>query len=165
MENRKNQAFILLGSNLGDRLNNLKKAVDGISDLGNVIRLSGLYRTEPWQMNSNYWFVNQVLELETPLTPEALIDKLLLLESALGRTRTAAEGYQSRIIDIDILLFNDDMIDTEKLTIPHPRMHLRRFTLMPLAEIAPNKTHPIIKSTSIELLQACEDQSEVQRMN
>lgn len=165
MENRKNQAFILLGSNLGDRLNNLQKAVDGISDLGNVIRLSGLYKTEPWQMNSNDWFVNQVLELETPLTPEALIDKLLLLESELGRTRTAAEGYQSRIIDIDILLFNDDMIDTEKLTIPHPRMHLRRFTLMPLAEIAPNKIHPIIKTTSLELLQACEDQSEVQRMN
>ena len=116
-------------------------------------------------MSSDDWFVNQVLELETSLKADTLIDKLLLIESELGRTRTMAEGYQSRLIDIDILLFNDETLDTAKLIIPHPRMHLRKFTLMPLAEIAPNKIHPIIRTTSLELLQACEDESEVQRMN
>jgi 2-amino-4-hydroxy-6-hydroxymethyldihydropteridine diphosphokinase len=164
MENKNNRAFILLGSNLGDRINNLQNATDFISGLGIVLKCSGLYKTEPWQMNSNDWFVNQVLQVETSLKADALIDALLEIETELGRTRTAATGYESRIIDIDILYFNDEIIESERLTIPHPRMHLRKFTLMPLSEIAHDIIHPIKRMTSLQLLKACEDTSVVQRM-
>lgn len=165
MEINKNQAYILLGSNLGDRIKHLKDAAFALNKLGEIKTLSGLYKTEPWQMDSDDWFANQVLELETALKANDLIDRLLLIESELGRTRTATEGYQSRIIDIDILYFNDEVIETTKLTVPHPRMHLRRFTLMPLSEIAPEQLHPTKRMTSLQLLDKCEDQSEVLRMN
>jgi 2-amino-4-hydroxy-6-hydroxymethyldihydropteridine diphosphokinase len=143
--------YIALGSNLGDRAENLRQAREqiGAPDL-RVLRASSIYETAPRDVEDQPWFLNQVIECETDLFPRQLLARLQKIEKAMGRTRTSAKG--PREIDLDILLFGDAVIKAPELEIPHPRMTERRFVLEPLAELAPEKRHPGTRRTVREML-------------
>jgi 2-amino-4-hydroxy-6-hydroxymethyldihydropteridine diphosphokinase len=148
----RNIIYLSLGSNLGDRAGNLRVAIERLSRFGKIVAVSSFYETEPIEVTNQPWFVNCAVVLETEQMPEALLRELLALEQSMGRRRTQKKG--PRTIDIDILLFGDATIETADLSIPHPAMHQRRFVLEPLAEIAPEQRHPILKRSVRELLDA-----------
>jgi len=155
-------AYVGLGSNLGDRAGNLVMAIRGMLDVDlEVIRLSHLYETEAVETFAQPRFLNMVAELkgDTVLSPEALMKRLLQVEQSLGRIRGLAKG--PRTIDLDLLLYGHEMCDTQLLTLPHPRLQHRRFVLVPLAELAPRLVHPTLKKTIGELLEGLDDDSEV----
>jgi 2-amino-4-hydroxy-6-hydroxymethyldihydropteridine diphosphokinase len=157
-------AYVSLGSNLGDRAGFLLLAVRGMLAAGlDVIRLSSIYETQPVEYTEQPMFLNLVAELRgsTLPTPEQTLARLLRIEFALGRTRDIRLG--PRTIDLDLLLFKDEQRDTEFLTLPHPRLHLRRFVLVPLSELVPNLVHPVLQQSISDLLANCEDQSIVKR--
>ena len=166
--------FLLLGSNQGDREGNLLKACAGISQrIGNIINRSSVYETEPWGFEDSTWFYNQALEIETELSPERMLEEIHGIEKELGRTREApsnysgcscSTGYSSRTIDIDILFYGSKIHFTEDLMIPHPRLHERKFTLLPLDEIAPGFIHPVYRKPVSGLLQHCIDEGSVNRL-
>jgi len=159
-------AYVSLGSNLGDRAGFLLLAVRGMLGAGlDVIRLSSIYETQPVEYTEQPMFLNLVAELRgsTLPTPEQTLARLLRIEFALGRTRDIRLG--PRTIDLDLLLFKDEQRDTEFLTLPHPRLHLRRFVLVPLTELVPTLVHPVLQQSISELLANCEDQSMVKRWN
>lgn len=145
-------AYISLGSNIGDRAGRLREAIKQLSSLGKVLAASSLYEAEPVEYIEQPWFVNCVVELETELTPAKLLDGILRIEEKMGRHRLVKKG--PRNIDLDILLYDDEIVEDAKLTIPHPAMHERRFVLEPLAEIAPEAWHPVDKRIIRELLDA-----------
>ena len=155
------RAYVGLGSNLGDRATNLLLGVRGMMNAGlRVARLSSVYETEPVDLSDQPPFLNMVAELAGPLpSPEQLLARLLRIESALGRTRTVRRG--PRTLDLDLLIYGDIQQQTELLTLPHPRLHLRRFALAPLAELAPHAVHPTLKKTFAELLSDLEDEAAV----
>ena len=155
--------FIGLGSNLGDRAGNLLLAVRGMMDAGlSITRLSSIYETEPVDVTDQPSFLNMVAEAYAPqFSPEQTLARLLRIEYALGRRREIARG--PRTIDLDLLLYGDQACSTEFLTLPHPRLHLRRFVLVPLAELAPGLSHPSLQRTISELLAATEDDAQVTR--
>ena len=146
-----NLVYLSLGSNIGDRQNHLREAVARLERLGRVVSVSSFYETEPVEFKEQAWFLNCAVALQTSKAPEQLLDAILQLEQQMGRQRLQKKG--PRAIDIDILLFADTIIDSPELTIPHPAMHQRRFVLEPLAEIAPEATHAVIKKTIRELLE------------
>lgn len=151
-------ALLLLGTNIGNRLQNINSAIELInSSVGKVLGKSSIYETEPWGFSSEQLFYNMALTVETPLCPEELILKLGAIEKEIGRTRSHNIVYENRIIDIDILSFEDILINTTELEIPHPRMHLRRFTLLPIQELLPKWIHPAINKNIAELLMDCKD--------
>ena len=155
-------AYIGLGSNLGDRAGNLLLGIHGMLDAGlEVLRLSQIYETQPVDTFAQPLFLNLVAELRgSPLPgPEELMTHLTLIEQSLGRTREIAMGPRS--IDLDLLLYRNETRDSQFLTLPHPRLHLRRFVLVPLAEIAPQVLHPTLKKSMSELLEGLDDQSDV----
>jgi 2-amino-4-hydroxy-6-hydroxymethyldihydropteridine diphosphokinase len=157
-------AYVSLGSNLGDRAGFLLLAVRGMLAAGlDVIRLSSIYETQPVEYTEQPVFLNLVAELRgsTLPTPEQTLARLLRIEFALGRTRDIRFG--PRTIDLDLLLFKDEQRDTEFLTLPHPRLHLRRFVLVPLSELVPNLIHPILQQSISDLVANCEDESSVKR--
>jgi len=159
-------AYVSLGSNLGDRAGFLLLAVRGMLAAGlDVIRLSSIYETQPVEYTEQPMFLNLVAELRgsTLPTPEQTLARLLRIEFALGRTRDIRLG--PRTIDLDLLLFKDEQRDTEFLTLPHPRLHLRRFVLVPLSELVPNLVHPVLQQSISDLLANCKDQSMVKRWN
>jgi 2-amino-4-hydroxy-6-hydroxymethyldihydropteridine diphosphokinase len=143
-------AYLSLGSNLGDREANLRDAIARLGSLGKVTAVSSFYETEPVDFLDQPWFLNCVVLLETDLPPQTLLQGLLDIERSLGRERLQPKG--PRIIDIDILLFGNEAIHEEGLTIPHPALHERRFVLEPLAQIAPEAIHPVLKKSVRELL-------------
>ena len=151
--------FVLLGSNLGDRELLVNQACKMIGErCGEIVAKSRLYESEPWGFQSEHWFLNQVVELATSLSPDALMQSLLDIEKELGRDRTTPHnGYVSRPIDLDILYFGNEIIETQLVTAPHPRLHQRRFTLLPLCDIAPDFVHPTLKKTNLQLLDECQD--------
>jgi 2-amino-4-hydroxy-6-hydroxymethyldihydropteridine diphosphokinase len=148
----KKTVYLGLGSNLGDRAANLAAAVEKLRALGDVTVVSEFYETEPIEVADQPWFLNAALALETELMPRQLMGRILALEQAMGRKRMQPKG--PRLIDIDVLLFGSSVIETPQLTVPHPRMHERRFVLEPLAAIAPDARHPIFKRTVRELRDA-----------
>lgn len=150
---------------MGNRSENLGRAVSGLQQVGaTLIRASSVYETEPWGFSAGKSFFNQVLEMEASLTPQQMIVEILRIESALGRTRSVADEYQSRIIDIDILLVDDIIIREEGLEVPHPKMHDRKFVLVPAVEIAPEWEHPIMKKSLSDILNECSDTESVERI-
>ena len=155
-------SYVSLGSNLGDRAGNLLLGVRGMLDAGlEVIRLSHIYETEPVETFSQPLFLNQVAELRgsTLPPPETVMARLLRIEYAVGRRREVEKG--PRCIDLDLLFYRDHTSATAFLTLPHPRLHARRFVLQPLAELAPGLVHPYLKKTIKELLQDVDDRSVV----
>ena len=150
--------YIALGSNLGDRAENLRLAREQIHapDL-RVLRASSIYETAPRDVENQPWFLNQVLECETDLFPRQLLGRLQKIERAMGRKRTMAKG--PREIDLDILLFGNAVVKAPELEIPHPRMMERRFVLEPLAELVPEKRHPGTRRTMREMLAGVMDQT------
>jgi len=141
-----------LGSNVGDRRAHLDMAIEKLRQLGAVAAISSIYETEPVEVRQQGWFLNCVVKLETEAMPRQLLRRVLDVEQSMGRKRTQAKG--PRNIDIDILLFGSSVVEAKGLTIPHPAMHERRFVLEPLAEIAPEVRHPVLKRTARELRDA-----------
>ncbi len=161
---KRNKVFLLLGSNRGERMDLIAQARQFIVEhAGPILLSSSLYESEPWGFKDDISFINQVLEISTILSAEELLKVVLEIETCLGRIRfpDPALRYTSRSIDIDILFFGDQIIFTESLMVPHPRLHERRFTLEPMNEIAPDMMHPILKKTVGELLAGCTDHSRV----
>jgi 2-amino-4-hydroxy-6-hydroxymethyldihydropteridine diphosphokinase len=156
----KKTVYLSMGSNLGDRPKNLREAIAALPKAGvNVKRVSSIYETEPVDYLDQPWFLNIAVEAETPLTPATLLQTLRGIETQMGSKKQIAKG--PRLIDMDILLFGNEVIDTPDLQIPHPRMQLRRFVLQPLSEIAPNVRHPQSGLTVSELLARTPDKSAV----
>ena len=155
--------FVLLGSNLGDRELLVNQACKIMGErCGEIVAKSLLYESEPWGFQAEHWFLNQVVELKTSLSPDALMTELLAIEKELGRDRTTPhEGYVSRPMDLDILYFGNEIIDTQMVNAPHPHLHERRFTLLPLCDIAPDYVHPVMKKTNLQLLDECQDAGKV----
>ena len=155
--------FVLLGSNLGDRellVNQASKMIG--KRCGKIVAKSRLYESEPWGFKSEHWFLNQVVKIETALSPDDLMKELLEIEKELGRDRSVShEGYVSRPMDLDILYFGNEIIDTQMVIAPHPRLHERRFTLLPLCDIDPDFVHPTMKKTNLQLLDECQDAGKV----
>jgi len=158
-------AYLGIGSNLGDPIENCRTALREISSLKNVqvLRRSSLYRTEPVGETPQDWFVNGVVEIRTTFTAPQLVKALQWVEQALGRERN--ERWGPRTIDIDILLYGQEIIKTQSLVVPHPEMHKRRFVLAPLNEIAPYVIHPLYGVSMKGLLDRLEDDHGVERID
>jgi 2-amino-4-hydroxy-6-hydroxymethyldihydropteridine diphosphokinase len=145
--------YLSLGSNTGDRQTHLRNALSHIpGKIGKILTLSGFYQTQPWGYVSQEPYLNMAIAVETALNPATLLSETQAIEKTVGRRDKTINGvYHDRIIDIDILLYDDLIIQSPTLTIPHPLMHQRTFVLHPLAEIAPHLIHPVLKKTIAEL--------------
>jgi 2-amino-4-hydroxy-6-hydroxymethyldihydropteridine diphosphokinase len=158
-----NKVYLLLGSNMGNRLMNLEKARQLISrQAGLIVTVSGIYETEPWGNKNQGMFYNQVIDLHTALEPQLLLSCALAIEKELGRVRN--QKFGPRLMDIDLLFYNNMIISEPGLTLPHPFIQARRFTLMPLHEIASELIHPVLKKSVKQLLDECPDNLIVNRI-
>ena len=156
--------YLSLGSNLGERAKNLRAAIAALADAGvRLGKVSSFYETEPVDLREQPWFLNCAVEGKTELPPSALLKKLREIETRMGSKKLIAKG--PRLIDVDILLYGGETIDTPELQVPHPRMHSRRFVLVPLQEIAPQAVHPSLKRTVKQLLEETPDLSAVRRFD
>jgi 2-amino-4-hydroxy-6-hydroxymethyldihydropteridine diphosphokinase len=149
--------YLILGSNLGDRLKNLQIATELISkDIGKIINRSSVYETEPWGFNHRQNFLNQVLKIITNLKPQEILEVIIKIEKLSGRKRNN-DRYTARVIDIDILFYNNKIIKSDKLIIPHPRIQERMFVLVPMAELQPDLIHPELMLSISQLKNKCRD--------
>lgn len=156
--------YILQGSNDGDRMKILEESLKSIEiKIGAVLKLSSIFESEPWGFDAKQWFLNRVVIVETNLEPIDVLNQLLIIESSFGRVRIKDGNYHSRTLDLDILLIDQLICSLPKLTIPHPQLHNRLFTLLPLSEIAPNYIHPILQKSIQSLLSSCFDKGVVKR--
>ena len=156
------KVFLSLGSNLGNKWTNLQKAINEIDEnIGSVIIQSGIYETEAWGFESKDHFLNQVIVVMTELEPLELIDCCLDIEKTMGRKRNDYRKYVSRIIDIDILFYGEEILKEENLQIPHPLIQKRRFILEPMNEIAPDLIHPLLGKSISVLREECTDTGQV----
>ncbi len=155
-------AYLSLGSNLGDREANLREAIAQLKSVGSIRALSAFYETQPVEFTNQPWFLNCVLKLETEESPRKLLKSALSIETDMGRMRFGDKG--PRKIDIDIVLFGDQVVSEPGLAIPHPAMQERRFVLEPLVEIAPDARHPVLNKKAIELLEALKEGQIVRRV-
>ncbi|MCE7073476.1 2-amino-4-hydroxy-6-hydroxymethyldihydropteridine diphosphokinase [Dyadobacter sp. CY327] len=159
-----NSIFLSLGSNLGDRQAVLALAREQIANrVGIISSESSVYETEPWGLADQPAFLNQVIRVETALAPEEVLRIILDIEHELGRVRY--ERWGARVIDIDLLYYNALLLNSARLTLPHPRLQDRLFNLIPLVEIAPDYINPLLKKTSLELLQMCTDNGVVSKIS
>jgi 2-amino-4-hydroxy-6-hydroxymethyldihydropteridine diphosphokinase len=160
----KSTVYLLTGSNLGDRKSFLNSAKQSLCrSIGELLKESSIYESEPWGFVSESAFLNQVLLYETTLIPNEILQTISTIEAENGRVHTK-DGYSSRNLDIDILFYSGIILNSSNLTIPHPMLHKRRFTLLPLAEIAPEFKHPVFKITIKDLLEKCEDWGRVNKL-
>lgn len=149
--------YLLIGGNLGNRVQSLAKARQRIGDyIGCIQQQSNIYETQAWGVRQQPNFLNQVLVIQTELLPYVILQIIQEIEQEIGRKRLRKWG--ERLIDIDILFYENSIIESERLTIPHPHLHQRRFTLVPLVELQPNLVHPLLKKNMTELLQECSDE-------
>lgn len=156
---------VILGGNSGDRAEYIRQATDLlIQRTGTLATASSLYETAPWGFESDEPFLNQVLQIETDLCPEAFLQQALAIEKALGRKRPSNVRYASRTIDIDLLFCDTEIIRTQTLTVPHPRIAERRFVLVPLNEIMPGFVHPLLRKSVSQLLAECNDPLPVKKL-
>lgn len=157
------RCYILFGSNQGDKEALLEQACSLMNTrCGMVVERSLPYRSEPWGFEAEEWFLNELIVVETELDPDGLMDALMEIEHELGRVRHPEKaGYHSRTADLDILYYGDRVIRTAKVTAPHPRLHLRRFALLPLCELIPDFLHPEFNKSQQQLLENCSDNSKV----
>ena len=156
--------YLLTGGNLGDRIKNLHKAIELISKgAGKITDRSSIYETEPWGFNHELNFLNQVLKIDSLLDPLELLKEIFNIETILGREKRSST-YSARIIDIDILFYGNKIIKSDKLVIPHPKIHERMFTLTPMAELNPDFIHPELKKTIIQLKNECKDTKRVKKI-
>lgn len=159
-----NEAFLLTGGNMGDRMKFLSEAKEAIKKrCGHILKESSLYETAAWGKEDQEAFLNQVLKIETELTAQQLLQTILKIEEEMGRKREIR--YGPRMIDIDILFFNDEIIDLPGLHLPHPQMQNRRFALEPLNEIAGTKLHPVLQKNISQILEECDDPLAVNKIN
>jgi len=154
--------YLSLGSNVGDRDRNLREAIRALAGVGRVKAVSSFYETEPVDFVDQAWFLNCAVAMESLLRPEQMMAELLRLERKMGRERIHRKG--PRTIDIDILMFGERIVDSPNLKIPHPAMQGRRFVLAPLAEIAPEAKHPVMKRTVRELLAELPERQVVRKL-
>lgn len=158
------KAYLSLGSNIGDRAANIGRAIAELGKRGlRITRRSSLYETEPVEFVDQPWFLNSAIEVKTDLRAAELLNVVLEVEQAMRRERRVPKG--PRVIDIDILLFDDDVIHTAELDVPHPRIAERLFVLIPMNEIAPEAVHPTLKKNMAQLLAETDDSSEVRRVS
>lgn len=162
-----NTVYLLLGGNTGPVKEHFTQAIEEINErVGSVTVQSPIYESEAWGFKSELKFFNQVVVVDTLLDENLVLKEILGIERVLGRIRNnCSEAYQSRPIDIDMLFFNNLICNYPELTLPHPRLHLRRFTLSPLNDIAPKLVHPVFNKTIHELLESCPDLSDVVLIN
>lgn len=159
-----NRVYLGIGGNMADRLANLSACCNWIAkEIGTIIAQSKIYETKAWGNTNQANFYNQVIAVETNLEADKLVHHCLQIETKMGRVRQ--DKWGARTIDIDILLFANKIIQQENLQIPHPYLHLRKFVLVPLAEIAPNLLHPELHQNMVELLEACADDLEVREID
>lgn len=160
-----NLVYLLLGGNQGNIRKIFSQTIDMLNaSIGPVQEISPLYKTEPWGFQSKNSFLNQVVAIKTVFSPEKLLNKVQVIEEKFGRARQdISNGYQSRPLDIDILFYNDEIINREDLVVPHPKLHLRKFTLAPLNDIAPDLNHPVLNKSISELFRRCDDKLSVIR--
>jgi 2-amino-4-hydroxy-6-hydroxymethyldihydropteridine diphosphokinase len=152
-----NKVYLLIGGNMGDRMANLAKAIQLIEkEIGKLVEMSSIYETAAWGFSTQPDFLNQALMLHTQLDATTTMQKLLDIESSMGRIRSISMG--PRIIDLDVIYFNNEIISSQLITIPHPKLASRRFVLMPLVEIAPDYIHPVLNRSNKALLHTCSDQ-------
>jgi 2-amino-4-hydroxy-6-hydroxymethyldihydropteridine diphosphokinase len=151
-----------LGSNLGDRFAALGRAMELIgSEAGEITAASSVWETEPWGFDADELFLNMVVVIRTTLEPARMMQLFRSIEGRMGRKRSGGGKYESRIIDLDILLWDNRVITLPGLEVPHPKLHSRRFVLEPLAEVAPEAVHPVTGLTVTEMLELCDDRSDV----
>jgi 2-amino-4-hydroxy-6-hydroxymethyldihydropteridine diphosphokinase len=158
------KVFLGIGGNIGNKQANFNKVYNLIErKLGQISAKSSVYESPPWGFHAENNFWNQILIIKTGLTPEELLSKIYEIESSFGRKRKS-KHYASREMDIDILYYDDIFMETETLVIPHPHMHQRLFVLVPLVEIAPDFKHPILRFTSLQMLENCKDKSVIKKV-
>ena len=157
------RVFLSLGSNLGDRISHIQQAVSSLSMLENVqiIKTSSFYETEPWGNKNQNWFVNACVALDTTLTPLDLLKECQRIEMQLGRMRINEEKWGQRAIDIDILMYDNEIISDNVLTVPHPYFHLRAFVLVPMLEVKADLVHPVLNKTVSEIYDELENPEDV----
>jgi 2-amino-4-hydroxy-6-hydroxymethyldihydropteridine diphosphokinase len=159
------KVFLGIGGNIGNKHNNFKKVLQFIEkELGEIKKKSSVYETPPWGFDTKDNFWNQVIMIETDLSPLLLLSGIYNIEKQFGRTRKSAD-YSSREMDIDILYYDDLYLESENLIIPHPKMQLRKFVLVPLNEIAPGLKHPLLRFTSFQMLENCKDASVIFKLD